>query len=890
MATRRARVKLAPNLGLARNKSKSVCQKPKIVVKSDTENSDVDQIAEIEEHARNVDSLENQQFVNGDAQFEKATYPVVTVAEAATVENTSIRVVEENHAATGDAEDLTKVKNNHGRNVEDSVLLASPLTLKSSVVVTLPPSVSVMPSSSPATVFDIVTNPVKELPNTLGNADEESDWEDDQFTYKSVEVNENDEMYKSLEITPLNGNSMELPVLDKVFVVENDRVQSSVQPTVTQPPITSNGHAPKVRLPLGKNKFKPNLNFDRRSRNISGGSRPSVTALPRTGLPHGSPLPRARTISGSSTSSEPEIAPPHPGQSLSPSPGLLRPGVSPVPAVSPKPARIKRTADSRAERSHFLRRKLDHKKKFMRGVPDRGSMTMFDLIYYNPEYGQRMSVEDKDEDAVDNPDEPGDDQQQVPNDAEELPVTEPVTPERAEVAMEESIPVPQVKVGLNGEIILDETSLHLETNDQKKAKEVLQKSPVVFETNRTSTNYGTWSKKRRHNDWSEKETIKFYKALSVVGSDFSMMETIFKNRSRNELKLKFKKEEQCNIKIIDKCLKEKGMFTDLNELMDDSEDEEEVAEKGRGRKTKKKRPRRRYKNRGYYSSSEGEDADVETSKSPARKKTRQDSQEEERQMVRIKRPQVMHRETVSNKTIRQINPRAEAISLSQLAEQAKANGGMTGISVSSSQVPTGLPGVQFPPGLLAANPVLGAAKPGSLVVVASPNKTDPSSQLLHVYMVSAKNKERLDRDRDRSGSPRTPGSVVVGPHRSVSPRMPLDPAVVRAVDRSRVERARTLSESGGKALGSRVRTVSEDRTASTEVVRSRQRTYSESGLAVRNGDGRKDMDLRTETIKRRFLSGTARSCPGPDLPPPTPHASLPIARKSKPVELLETQT
>jgi len=883
MATRRARVKLAPNLGLARNKSKAVCQKPKIIVKSDTENSDVDQIADIEEHARNVDLMENQLLVNGDAQFEKAT------SEVSTVEINTSTAIDENHAATGNGEGLTKVKSNHDNNAEDSVLLSSPLPLKSSVVVTLPPSVSVMASSSPATVFDIVTNPVKELPNNLGNADEESDWEDDQFTYKSVEVNENDEMYKSLEITPLNGNSMELPVLDKEFVVETAHVQNSAQPTVTQPPITtSNGHAPKVRLPLGKNKFKPNLNFDRRSRNISGGSRPTVTALPRTGLPHGSPLPRARTISGSSTSSEPEIAPPHPRQSLSPSPGLVRTLASPIPAVSPKPARIKRTAEIRAERSHFMRRKLDHKKKFMRGVPDRGSMTMFDLIYYNPEYGQRMSVEDKDEDTVDNPDEPGDDQQQVPNVAEELPGTEPATPERAAVAMEESIPVPRVKVAPNGEIILDETSLHLETNDQKKAKEVLQKSPVVFETNRTSTNYGTWSKKRRHNDWSEKETIKFYKALSVVGSDFSMMETIFKNRSRNELKLKFKKEEQCNIKIIDKCLKEKGMFTDLNDLMDDSEDEDEVEEKGRGRKPKKKRPRRRYKNRGYYSSSEGEDADVETSKSPARKKTRQDSQEEERQMVRIKRPQVMHRETVSNKTIRPINPRAEAISLSQLAEQAKANGGMTGISVSSSQVPTGLPGVQFPPGLLAANPVLGSAKPGSLVVVASPNKTDPSSQLLHVYMVSAKNKERLDKDRDRSASPRTSGSVVVGPHRSVSPRMPLDPAVVRAVDRSRVERARTLSESGGKVVGGRVRTVSEVKTARPEVVRSRQRTYSESGLAVRSGEGRKDMDLRTETIKRRFLSGTARSCP--DLPPPTPPASLPIARKSKPVELLESQT
>jgi len=62
--------------------------------------------------------------------------------------------------------------------------------------------------------------------------------------------------------------------------------------------------------------------------------------------------------------------------------------------------------------------------------------------------------------------------------------------------------------------------------------------------------------------------------------------------------------------------------------------------------------------------------------------------------------------------------------------------------------------------------------------------------------------------------------------------------------------------------------------------RTRQRTYSESGLAVREGESR---DLRTETIRQRFLSGTARSFPG--LPPPpvpiTPPA-LPVAKKSKP--------
>ena len=39
----------------------------------------------------------------------------------------------------------------------------------------------------------------------------------------------------------------------------------------------------------------------------------------------------------------------------------------------------------------FNRRKSDHKKKFSGGVPERGKMTMFDLIYYNPEEGHRMS-------------------------------------------------------------------------------------------------------------------------------------------------------------------------------------------------------------------------------------------------------------------------------------------------------------------------------------------------------------------------------------------------------------------------------------------------------------------------------------------------------------------
>ncbi len=42
--------------------------------------------------------------------------------------------------------------------------------------------------------------------------------------------------------------------------------------------------------------------------------------------------------------------------------------------------------------SVFNKRKADHKRKFNNGVPERDKMTMFDLIYYNPSDGSRMST------------------------------------------------------------------------------------------------------------------------------------------------------------------------------------------------------------------------------------------------------------------------------------------------------------------------------------------------------------------------------------------------------------------------------------------------------------------------------------------------------------------
>ena len=192
---------------------------------------------------------------------------------------------------------------------------------------------------------------------------------------------------------------------------------------------------------------------------------------------------RSRTISSSSTNSESEhiVNKPqlssrdnqsandqqHQSANISDSP-ILRKAIS-----SPKPARIRRTTESRStlgDRSQFLRRKLDHKRKFSGGVPERGSLTMFDLIYYNPSHGQRMSVEEEHEETVDDPENDND----KTEDHNEVPQQEINENENSS----EAIPVPQVKV-VNGEIIVDETSLQVETTQAKEAKVKMKETTMA---------------------------------------------------------------------------------------------------------------------------------------------------------------------------------------------------------------------------------------------------------------------------------------------------------------------------------------------------------------------------------------------------------------------------
>ena len=119
----------------------------------------------------------------------------------------------------------------------------------------------------------------------------------------------------------------------------------------------------------------------------------------------------------------------------------------------------------------------------------------------------------------------------------------------------------------------------------------------------------------------------------MFGTDFSMMENVFKRRSRQDLKMKFKKEERTNRSLVDKCLSQ-GLKFDASFFDEESEQEEneeellrlEKEDKAKKKEEKKKakaeekkaaaasckKPKKRARkvktNRGYFdNSSEGED-------------------------------------------------------------------------------------------------------------------------------------------------------------------------------------------------------------------------------------------------------------------------------------------
>lgn len=88
---------------------------------------------------------------------------------------------------------------------------------------------------------------------------------------------------------------------------------------------------------------------------------------------------------------------------------------------------------------------------------------------------------------------------------------------------------------------------------------------------------GFYKRTKRTRDWPAGETIKFYRCLHTIGTDFSLMLTLFPKRTRRDLKLKFKREEKYNLSLINKALLHPKQFN-IDDLKIELEREEEADE------------------------------------------------------------------------------------------------------------------------------------------------------------------------------------------------------------------------------------------------------------------------------------------------------------------------
>lgn len=185
---------------------------------------------------------------------------------------------------------------------------------------------------------------------------------------------------------------------------------------------------------------------------------------------------------------------------------------------------------------------------------DKSQLKMFDMIYFNPQNNPMK------------PRSPHKSEKPKKIELLEEPVKEEIDSQPAT-----AMPVPQLRLNANGEMVLDETSLVVENEQQKQARILLANTNIVYDDELSSGGY--YKRQKRTRAWAEEETVKFYRVLNTVGPDFSLMLNLFPNRSRRDLKLKFKNEERFNSQLIDKALLKYNIF-DLDGLQQEFDQEE----------------------------------------------------------------------------------------------------------------------------------------------------------------------------------------------------------------------------------------------------------------------------------------------------------------------------
>ncbi len=134
-----------------------------------------------------------------------------------------------------------------------------------------------------------------------------------------------------------------------------------------------------------------------------------------------------------------------------------------------------------------------------------------------------------------------------------LPPTPPPQPPSTVNGLAGSSDIP--KVGpqvefINGKIMIRESSLVVNYDNASNIQEYEEVTEGIYPT----ATYASFLNRRPTPIWSMEETKLFYTCLQRCGTEFSVMQTFFPNRTRKQLKRKFYKEEREHPLLVQKAL------------------------------------------------------------------------------------------------------------------------------------------------------------------------------------------------------------------------------------------------------------------------------------------------------------------------------------------------
>lgn len=156
--------------------------------------------------------------------------------------------------------------------------------------------------------------------------------------------------------------------------------------------------------------------------------------------------------------------------------------VSDAPYIRDLGSKIKRSHRSE-EYQRVANAKREFNQKLNGKPPDKSRLTMYDLIYYNPltnPMTKPAGKGDKSSDIASLSSAKTNQSRKSNSVKSEISVSGSVKSEHSD-PVTEPMPVPQLKLGANGEIVLDEKSLVIETTGDKVAREILANSDVVYD-------------------------------------------------------------------------------------------------------------------------------------------------------------------------------------------------------------------------------------------------------------------------------------------------------------------------------------------------------------------------------------------------------------------------